>query len=566
MGNKTVARSFPDIRFTVYGCVSDTTGPVIESLTTDKTEATIGDSVTFTLKASDESGIKDNNYTPYVYLKYPNGNSEAVYLYKDSEGSYSGSYNVTKDSFNGEYTVGHVSVEDLLGNKTTANDFPSIVFYVISQDDYAVFSDISLLENIIVIASNRTLTDLTINGDVYIAPNAVVTMRNVTVKGNIYILGTLRAYSISAYNLRMKRLVMGTTAYGNGAVSLSGTCNLDSFTASNQVIDWIPLRFDKGVIDADGKLFAKGAFVNVAKMYINDVEVNSIANGKFYLNDIDVSKEDTINVKFVSVDGDMWSGTLNVIRGEKDDEGNTEVCLIGYRISYKWSEDNTSVTATAVPYIYGEDTITETSVASITELAPTMYESGSITYVAEFANALFETQERVVEVSRLPKEGWLKENGKWYFYKDDAAQTGWLKIDGKWYYFDASGVMQKGWQKIGGKWYYLNPGGDMVTGWKKISGEWYYFNSGGVMQTGWQEIGGKTYYLKPSGAMAANEWCKGWWLNKNGTWTYPYKASWKKDSKGWYYQDTSGWYAKNTTQIIDDKSYTFDSKGYWVQK
>ena len=188
-------------------------------------------------------------------------------------------------------------------------------------------------------------------------------------------------------------------------------------------------------------------------------------------------------------------------------------------------------------------------------------------------------------VSYTIRRGWIKESGKWYFYKDDTAQTGWQKIDGKWYYFDADGVMQKGWQKIGGKWYYLNPGGDMVTGWQKISnkwyyfssggvmqtgwqkisGEWYYFSSGGAMQTGWQEIGGKTYYLKPSGVMAANEWCKGWWLNKDGVWTYPYKASWKKNSKGWYYEDTSGWYARNTTQIIDDKSYTFDSKGYWVQ-
>ena len=552
MGNKTVARSFPDIRFTVYGCVSDTTGPVIESLTTDKTEATIGDSVTFTLKASDESGIKDNNYTPYVYLKYPNGNSEAVYLYKDDEGGYSGSYNVTKDSLNGEYTVGHVSVEDLLGNKTTANDFPSIVFYVISQDDYAVFSDISLLENIIVIASNRTLTDLTINGDVYIAPNAVVTMRNVTVKGNIYILGTLRAYSISAYNLRMKRLVMGTTAYGNGAVSLSGTCNLDSFTASNQVIDWIPLRFDKGVIDADGKLFAKGAFVNVAKMYINDVEVNSIANGKFYLNDIGVSEEDTINVKFVSVDGDMWSETLNVIRGEKDDEGNTEVDIVqtGWKkIDGKW-------------YYFNASGVMQTGWQKISSKWYYFNASG----VMQTGWQKISSKWYYLDASGVMKTGWQKISGKWYYLNSGGVmQTGWQKISSKWFYFNSNGVMQTGWQKIDSKWYYLDASGAMQTGWQKISGKWYYFNSSGAMQTGWQEIGGKTYYLKPSGVMAANEWCKGWWLNQNGTWTYQYKASWKKDSKGWYYQDTSGWYAKNTIQTIDDKSYTFDSKGYWVQ-
>ena len=102
----------------------------------------------------------------------------------------------------------------------------------------------------------------------------------------------------------------------------------------------------------------------------------------------------------------------------------------------------------------------------------------------------------------------------------------------------------------------------MLTGWQKISNLWYYFNTGGDMATGWKTIGGKTYYFKDSGAMAANEWCKGYWLNSDGTWTYPYKASWKKDSKGWYYQDTSGWYAKNTTITIDGTKYTFDAKGY----
>ena len=161
--------------------------------------------------------------------------------------------------------------------------------------------------------------------------------------------------------------------------------------------------------------------------------------------------------------------------------------------------------------------------------------------------------------------GWAKENGNWYFYKDGLAQTGWQKISGKWYYFNNAGVMQTGWQKISNAWYFLNAGGDMATGWKKVSGKWYYFNASGAMQTGWQKVDDKTYFFKSSGAMAANEWCQGWWLNANGTWTYPYKASWKQDSTGWWYEDTSGWYARNCTITIDSKEYTFDSRGYWVQ-
>ena len=64
--------------------------------------------------------------------------------------------------------------------------------------------------------------------------------------------------------------------------------------------------------------------------------------------------------------------------------------------------------------------------------------------------------------------------------------------------------------------------------------------------------------------MAYNEYCKGYWLNKDGTCTYSAKASWKKDKKGWYYIDTKGWYAKKRWLKIDGSWYYFDEEGYMV--
>ena len=102
----------------------------------------------------------------------------------------------------------------------------------------------------------------------------------------------------------------------------------------------------------------------------------------------------------------------------------------------------------------------------------------------------------------------------------------------------------------------------MQTGWVKSGTKWYYMNSSGVMQTGWKDIGGKTYYFKSSGVMAAGEYCNGWWLNSDGTWTYKYKATWRQNARGWWFGDESGWYAKNTSLKIDDKWYSFDASGY----
>ena len=182
--------------------------------------------------------------------------------------------------------------------------------------------------------------------------------------------------------------------------------------------------------------------------------------------------------------------------------------------------------------------------------------------------------------------GWVKEEGFWYYYNEDGTlatgwkkiksvwyyfaadgemQTGWQKINNKWYYFASSGAMQTGWQMINNKWYYFASSGEMQTGWKQINNKWYYFASGGSMITGWKQIDGVWYYFKSSGVMAAKEWCEGYYLNANGSWTYPYKASWKKNGKGWWFGDTSGWYAKSCTITIDSKFYTFNAAGYLVE-
>ncbi|MBO4835910.1 MAG: bacterial Ig-like domain-containing protein [Lachnospiraceae bacterium] len=130
--------------------------------------------------------------------------------------------------------------------------------------------------------------------------------------------------------------------------------------------------------------------------------------------------------------------------------------------------------------------------------------------------------------------------------KQLSIKEGWNKIDGEWYYYDSNRQMQTGWVKDGGAWYYL----DKETG---------------IMKTGWIKDGSTWYFLKSSGAMAASEWCEGYWLSANGSWTYPYKGSWKKNSTGWWFGDTSGWYAKSTTQRINNVYYYFNDAGYWEE-
>lgn len=194
-------------------------------------------------------------------------------------------------------------------------------------------------------------------------------------------------------------------------------------------------------------------------------------------------------------------------------------------------------------------------------------------------------EQQVIPKLTPQKKGWVQESNNWYYYENNKAVTGWKQIGKKWYVFDKTGKMlsktwtQSGkkwyyldangvmvankWLKIGGKWYFFNSDGSMAANtWKASGGKWYYFDNSGVMVANkWLTIGKTTYYFKADGTMASDEWVKGYYLNKDGSWTYKYKASWNKTTKGYWYGINGVWVATNCTITIDGKSYTFDKNG-----
>ncbi|MDD6789968.1 MAG: metallophosphoesterase [Lachnospira sp.] len=158
---------------------------------------------------------------------------------------------------------------------------------------------------------------------------------------------------------------------------------------------------------------------------------------------------------------------------------------------------------------------------------------------------------------------WQRMGKYWYYMDNDGAMaTGWRYVNHVWYYLGDDGAMATGWRYIDNNWYYFDENGSMAIGWRLIDGNWYFMSGSGAMTVGWQYINDTWYYLTSYGAMAHNEYYDGYWLNADGSWTYPYKASWKLTDGRWWFGDDTGWYAKDQIERIDGTAYNFDTEGY----
>lgn len=166
-------------------------------------------------------------------------------------------------------------------------------------------------------------------------------------------------------------------------------------------------------------------------------------------------------------------------------------------------------------------------------------------------------------VDAAVKTGWVKESGKWYFYKDGVKATGWQEWDGKRYYLNSDGTMKANEWMIdtdGSIYYFRSWGGAykncnaVINGrsytfgadskmqgsqWIVKGGNWYLTKDGKIA-TGWQEWQGSKYYLNSDGTMRSNEW------RLDDTGKIRYLCSW-------------GGAYKNRSAKINGRSYTFNS-------
>lgn len=171
-----------------------------------------------------------------------------------------------------------------------------------------------------------------------------------------------------------------------------------------------------------------------------------------------------------------------------------------------------------------EGKITGIGTSSISFKAPN-------TYKGLYASTYFKLD---TEYLGRGEAGTITEKDDTYSYSRDVTNSelanGVLYVN--MYYYD---TIQNGWIQENGKWYYLDMG-ERSTGWcsgrsttKRFKNphpmyvwvgetEWVYLDETGAMITGWREIDGKWYYFYGNGLMARDTTIDGYKLGSNGAW------------------------------------------------
>lgn len=183
--------------------------------------------------------------------------------------------------------------------------------------------------------------------------------------------------------------------------------------------------------------------------------------------------------------------------------------------------------------------------------------------------------ENPLKAANNGSNGFIKENGKWYFYVNNAQKKGWIEYKGnKYYIINTYELPQNMWRKINGNLYYFNKDGIMIKDQKiSIDGKEYQFNKNGHMvdldsSKKLNEVSAeqqKLYDLGQQTLIEAASKKKNGVLYEAGKY-YRYQdgkkvRGWYKENGKWYYFLNSFNRAENLWRKIDNNLYYFDQNG-----
>lgn len=224
-------------------------------------------------------------------------------------------------------------------------------------------------------------------------------------------------------------------------------------------------------------------------------------------------------------------------------------------------------------------TVDDSSLSEVNVNNLTPIEGDSLSTVQ---NAVGESSDQSVENVKASNKGFtgfVKENGRWYFYENNILKKGWITYKGVTYYIiNTYYLPQNMWRKINGYLYYFNQDGVMIQNQKAtIDGKVYQFDSKGRMidldsSTPVDVVDDSTQKIYDMGSNILKDSVsnvKNGIINEKGLW---YKYVDGKRTRGWYKENGNTYYflntlnrAENMWRMIKGRLYYFGQNGVMYQ-
>lgn len=354
---------------------ADIEKPKFENIEIDKTQALLGEKISFLIRASDnKSGID----WIYFYLQSPVTNSQvAVTCVENENGDFVGEF-ITYDGMElGLWKVESIYLFDNKGNgASVTNKYAYSIYF--GDDDFRhcdfelfekVISPIPPINDVTILSFEHTLVGLTFEGDVYIPEGSIVKLFDSTIKGNVYVLGAFYSSSNTiegTINCTNAQFGYNETLYPGTAV-IRDIGSVSSISSSNEPIKKLPVRFDSElIVDKDGTMDLQGATTTLSDLYINDVKIELDVRGRFDVKNFKLGENDRLVIKRNIGLGNNSYTITEEIEVEHEKPKHIELANKPNKINYIDGEpfDKTGMTVNA---IYEDGTIMD--VSSLVEIS-----------------------------------------------------------------------------------------------------------------------------------------------------------------------------------------------------
>ena len=284
---------------------ADVTRPELHGISVLTKEVYPGSAIKYQVDASDDmSGIESISIT----LHSPSGKElKKDAKYSQDQKVYELTIPTDSDLEEGNWTIYSVALWDFkmnfvnyINRLSGSSSYENMRYLDMSAQGFQVVPDpdvVQGLRNVFYMTDSKTVNDYVYDGDLYIGGNAYLTMKNVHVTGNVYVLGVLRSENIKVDGTVFCRV--STTGYNNtqGTFMWSGTNSIHSVQATNRPVAEVPVRIDQTLTASrNGDVAFKGVSLPNITIAVEGKDVQTDYRGRFDAGIVNIGEKDTVNI------------------------------------------------------------------------------------------------------------------------------------------------------------------------------------------------------------------------------------------------------------------------------